>query len=137
MDGNARCIDTKFNDIMERSVATRRAIVQSDGTGNCVQPARDVLILPYPPCTIDLCVMEEEHGISRAAEDISTWVTAEGEMARSVYSKDTRGEVTLHHSLEPVDVRIFGDESRGVLVGAPLLGYPRGDVTLDAARVVC
>lgn len=74
----------------------------------------DVLILPDPPCSVDLRVVKVEGWVSWGGEDISAWVTADGEVSSSVDAEFSRCEVALHDGLEPVDVWIVVDQSRGV-----------------------
>ena len=135
-DRNWGSINSQINNIIQSTVAAGWHVVQSDGSRDGIQAGLDVLILPDPPGTIDLCVVKPEGWISRGGEDVSTWVTADGEVTAGVDTEDAVSEVTLHDCLEPVDVGVVGDEVGAVVVGGPARRNPLGDITLEAAGVV-
>jgi hypothetical protein len=55
-----RCIHTKLNDVVESSVAAGWVIVQCNSARESVRSLLYVQILPDPPYSIDLCVVQEE-----------------------------------------------------------------------------
>lgn len=62
-------INTQLNYIVQPSISRRRVIVQSDSSSQRVVTLGTttifrILVLPDPPRTIDLCMMEPESGIS-------------------------------------------------------------------------
>ena len=62
LDQNALCIDTQINHIIQSGVPRWGEVIQSDGAGQGVvtlgaAAARWVLVLPYPPGTVDLRMM--------------------------------------------------------------------------------
>jgi hypothetical protein len=80
---------SKVHYIIESTVAARRAIIQGNSPRDGILSVLDILHLPHPPGTIDLSVMKPESGISWGSEDISTWVTSEGEMTSSMYTEES------------------------------------------------
>ena len=116
-DGSIRTIDAQGNGILKCSISAWRAVVQGDGSSNGVLSVLDILILPDPPSTIDLSVVNPECWVSWRNEDISTWVTTNGEVTGSVHAVESGCEVSLHDGLKAADVGVVGDEIGGVLVG--------------------
>ena len=71
---------------MQSSISAGRGVVQGDGSSDGVLSVLQILVLPDPPCAVDLCVVQEEGGVSWGGEDVSTWVSADGEVAAGVYA---------------------------------------------------
>lgn len=76
--------------------------------------------------------------VARRSQEVRAWVTANGEVARSVHTHEVVGEsvlATLH--VIPKRLYILAVQQLGnhIVVG-PLPGCPCGDVALQAARVV-
>ena len=46
--------------IIQRTVATRRGVIERDSTANRIPPILEILVLPNPPRAIDLCVVKVE-----------------------------------------------------------------------------
>ena len=74
---NTRVVDTQVDDVCQSSVAAGRVVVQGDGAGDGILAVLQVLVLPAPPCAVDLGVVEEECWISWGGEEISTWVSTD------------------------------------------------------------
>jgi hypothetical protein len=89
-----------------------------------------------PPSAINLSVVEEECWVSWGGEDVSTWVTTNGEVTSRVDTVEACGKVSLHGGLEVGDVGVLGDQVSGVLVGTPSGRNPDRNITLEAARIV-
>ena len=71
-NGNAhRLVYAQLKKILESCVATYWVVVERDGASNGVLPVLQVLVLPDPPYTIDLCVVQEKVWV--AVEHVSTW----------------------------------------------------------------
>jgi hypothetical protein len=87
---NAGIIYTHVDDILQSSVSAGGVVVQGDRAGDGVLAVLQVLVLPDPPGAVDLCVVEEEGGISWGDEDVSAWVTTDGEVASRVYAAEKR-----------------------------------------------
>jgi hypothetical protein len=75
--------------------------------------------------------------VSWRGEEVRAWVTANGEVACSVYTHEVilKGRIAALHVV-PESLHVGAIEQLGdhIVVG-PLTGCPRGDVTLQAARV--
>ena len=92
-------IDTKINQIIQRSIPARRIIINRNRATNRIRARIRVLILPDPEDTIDVRVVQPEDGVSGRVGKISAWVAAPGEVAGGVHAHVPVGEVAL----EPVD----------------------------------
>lgn len=108
-DSDCWGIDTQVNDIIQSPVSARRRVIQGNSSSNSVLSLRDILVLPDPPCAIDLSVVQEESGISWGSEDVSTRVTTDGKVTSSVYSVEAGCEVALHDRLEGSNIRVLRD----------------------------
>lgn len=102
---------------------------------NRILPRRQILVLPDPPDTVDIRVVQPERGVTRAGEEVSPWVATDGEVAPAVHPEDALGKDTLHVILE-VGYVIVRRQERDSRVGACGYGCVLGDVTAQAARVV-
>ncbi len=87
-DLNTRVVDTQVDDILQSAVSARGVVVQGDGAGDGVLAVVQVLVLPDPPGAVDLRVVEPEGWVSGGNEDVSAWVTADGEVACGVYAAE-------------------------------------------------
>jgi hypothetical protein len=87
---NAGIVDTQVDDVLQSSASAGRVVVQGDGAGDGVLAVLQVLVLPNPPGAVDLCVVEPEGGVSGGDEDVSAWVTTDGEVASRVYAAEKR-----------------------------------------------
>lgn len=57
-DRNIPSIDSEVYGILNRSVSAWRIVVKGDGASNGILAVGQVLVLPDPPCTVDLGVVE-------------------------------------------------------------------------------
>ncbi len=89
-DLNARVVNSQVDDILQSSVSAGRVVVQGDGAGDSVLAVLQVLVLPDPPGAVDLGMVEEKGWVSGGDEDVSAWVTADGEVACGVYAAERR-----------------------------------------------
>lgn len=71
-----------------------------------------------------------------ASEKVTTWVTANKEMASSVHTKLSFGEETLHDSLEGTDVCVLCDQVCAVRVLQRRGAAIRRDVSPQAPRII-
>ena len=81
----------------------RRAVDRVQGrraAGEGTLSVLGILVLPDPPCAVDLCVMEEESRLGWRSEKIAAWVAACREVAGSVDAVESAGEIALHAVLE-------------------------------------
>ena len=69
-------------------------------------------------------------------EEITTWVTTNGEVTASVHAEEAVAEVALHGVGEAKEVLAVLDERGHVRVLGPSVGCGLGDVAAEAARVV-
>jgi hypothetical protein len=98
-DLNARSIDTQIDIILQSAISAGWGVVQCDCSGNGVLSVLEILVLPDPPCAVDLCVVEEEGWVSRGGEDVSAWITANSEVSSGMYATVEKTElVTLYLS---------------------------------------
>ena len=88
-------IDTKINQIIQRSIPARRIVINRNRATNRIRARIRVLILPDPEDTIDIRVVQPEDGVSGRVGEISAWVAAPGEVAAGVHSHVSVGEVAL------------------------------------------
>lgn len=51
-------IDTKVDGIIQGRISARRVVKQRESAGNGVLAVGQVLVLPNPPCAVDLSVVE-------------------------------------------------------------------------------
>lgn len=95
-------------------------------------------ILPCPPRTVNLCVMEEKVWVARRGKEIRPWIASYREMACGVNSHEVvckRWVTSLHITPERLDVWAV-EEFHNHLICRPLTSCPGGDIPLEAARVV-
>lgn len=74
--------------------------------------------------------------VVRARENISAGVATEGEVASCVHAVHSVREVALHDRLEPVDIRVLGEQRRRVGIRVPLRRDSLRNVTFQASGVV-
>ena len=131
LDLDTRSVDSQLDDILQSAITARWAVVERDGSGDCILSILDVLHLPDPPRAINLSMMKPEtkihshsqhpsiyisdmrsdvRGISRAGKNVPARITTKGEVASSVDTILSVCEVALHDGLEPVNVGILGKE---------------------------
>lgn len=79
--------NTHPNSVAQSRIPARRVIVQRYRSRNCVPPLVQILILPDPPCTIDLSMMYPESRITRRGEQVSRWVAAIGEVSSLLFNR--------------------------------------------------
>lgn len=72
-DGKPWCKDAQIKDVVQCSVSARRAVVQGYGARDLGVAVVGVLVLPDPPCAVDLGVVEEEVWVTGRDEDITTY----------------------------------------------------------------
>jgi hypothetical protein len=68
------------------------------------------LVLPDPPCTIDLSMVQEEVRVAGRSVEVAARVATDPEVAASVHTQVAGREVTLHSVLEAEDIRAVRDE---------------------------
>lgn len=102
---------------------------------NSILPRRQILVLPNPPDTVDVGVVQPERRVTRAGEEVSPWVATNCEVAPAVHPEHALGKDTLHVILEVGDIVVRRQERDG-RVGACGYGGVLGDVAAQAARVV-
>ena len=105
-----RCEDTQVDIVIERGVRGRRGVKHSVCACDSVLAFLKILVLPDPPRTIDLAVVQEEPGVAGRCEEVSARVTSDPEVTTSVHAKVAGCEVTLHPVLEAGNSGTVGDE---------------------------
>ena len=70
---DGRRVDTKLNDVIKRRVRGRREVEEGICATDGVLAGLQVLVLPDPPCAIDLRVVQEEVGVTRRGVEVTTW----------------------------------------------------------------
>ena len=119
-------------------ISRRRRVCQSDRAVDGVGTRVRLLILPHPPDTIDLCVVQVEPRVAIGCHKVAAWVASNREVPRGVHAHEAVSEsrdAALHLRPETVD-RLALEEAHDFFVVAPLPGGPGRDVALQAARVV-
>lgn len=81
-------------------------------------------------------MVQEEHWVSRAREQIAAWVAADGEVTRGMHAKVASGEVALHCGAEVIERVCIFDQCGDIGVFGPAGGCDRRDVAAETARVV-
>lgn len=137
---NTRSINTEIDIILQGSISGRWGVVQGDGARNGVLSVLQILVLPDPPCAVDLRVMKEESWVSWGGEDVSTGIASDGEVATSVYAAvgkmwsvpphlreakqfnllEPSCKISLHSGLEGANVGVLCDQVGRVLIRVPL-----------------
>lgn len=102
---------------------------------NSILPRRQILVLPDPPDTVDVRVVQPERGVTRAGEEVSPGVATNCEVAPAVHPEHALGKDTLHVILEVGDVIVRGQQRDGRVSACGYSGV-LGDVTAQTARVV-
>jgi hypothetical protein len=130
-------------------------VTESDSAVDGGSPLRGVHVLPSPPHTVDLAVMEVEVWVTcwllalcifqaktrkhtRRGEEVRTRVRPHSKVTSSVHAHEVVGESilsTLHVVPEGLHIRAVEELDDHLVVG-PLAGGPGRDVTLQTARVV-
>jgi hypothetical protein len=119
-------------------IPRRRRVQKGDCAINLIRTLVRLLVLPHPPDTIDLGVMQVEVRVAVGSREITAWVAADSEVASGVHAHEAISErryAALHLRPEAVD-RLAFKQAHDLLVVAPLAGGPGRDVALQAARVV-
>ena len=102
--------DTQVDNVIERGVGRRWGVEHRVRASNSVLALLQILVLPHPPCAIDLAVVQEEPGIAGRCEEISARVASDPEVATSMHAKVASREVALHSVLEAGNSGAVADE---------------------------
>ena len=102
--------DTQVDNVIERGVGGGRGVEHRVCACNHVLALLQILVLPHPPRTVDLAVVQEETGVAGRCEEISARVASDPEVTTSVHAKVAGCEVTLHSVLEAGNSGTVGDE---------------------------
>jgi hypothetical protein len=102
--------DAQVDNIVERGVGGRRRIEHRVRTGDRILASLQILVLPDPPGTIDLAVVQEEPRVTGRREEISTRVTTDPEVTTGMHAKVAVRKVALHFVLEAGDIGAVRDE---------------------------
>jgi hypothetical protein len=106
----SRCIDTEVNEIVQSGVGGWREVEDRVRAGNSILTVLQVLVLPDPPCAIDLSMVQEEVRVAGRSVKITARVTTDPEVATSVYTQIAGWEVALHPVLEAENIRAVRNE---------------------------
>lgn len=109
-DLDSRRIDADIDEVVQRGVGRWREVEDCVRTADGVLAVLGVLVLPDPPCTVDLGVVEEEVGVTRGGIEIAARVAADPEVAAGMHTEVFVRKVTLHPVLEADDVGAVGDQ---------------------------
>lgn len=140
-NGGALANSTHIHPVVKGTKRQRWVVEDVDATGNGVLTVLQVLVLPDPPGTVDLSVVEPEHGVSGGDEEISTWVTTNGVVTTGVDTVEAIEEGgtvndTLHGILEGAHGLVVGDQVSDTGIGEPARGNPLANVTGEATGLV-
>lgn len=129
--------DSEIKHIVQSGVRRRREVEEGVCPRESVLTRFQVLVLPDPPCPVDLRVVQEEVGVAGGGEEVAaclegvslpvgdfvlwfahiwggmeklTGIAADPEVTAGVHAEVVVGEVALHFHLEAVDVGVVGDE---------------------------
>lgn len=107
---HSRRKNTEIYKIVQRSVRRRREVEDRVRAADSVLAPLEILILPDPPCAIDLSVVQEEVRVARRRVEVTTGVSADPEVAASVHAEVACCEVSLHSVLEADNFGAVGEE---------------------------
>lgn len=119
-------------------ISGRRGVRQCDRAVDSIGTRGRFLVLPHPPDTVDLGVVQVEPRIAVGGNEIAARIAANGEVTGGVHAHEIVFEgwdTALHVRPEALDVLAL-EQADDLLVIGPLAGGPWGDVTLQASRVV-
>jgi hypothetical protein len=84
---------------LQSSISAWWGVVQGNGSSDGILSVLKILVLPDPPCAVDLCMVEEEGWVAWGCENVSAWVTTNSEVAACVYTAvEERELVTVYLS---------------------------------------
>lgn len=108
---------TKCHNIVECRIPCRWDILKSKRAGDSEAPLLQVLILPNPPSSVNLCVVVPEVGVRWRVVEIGTGIAADRLMATKMNAESSRGGV-LERSLESGYVGAGSDQFGDVGIGS-------------------
>jgi hypothetical protein len=130
-----RRVDTKVDKIVKRGVSRWGEVENGVCTSNSVLAILQVLVLPDPPSSIDLSVVQEEVWVTRRGIEVTARIASNPKVTTSVYAKVTRWKITLHPVLEAENIGAIGDELVCGICWSAKLILANQKISLTADRI--